>query len=353
MPSAISPNDLVVHLLNVGFGDAIVLELPTTSSGKNLIAVVDSNDGEKSFEYIKKIGQKRPFDGVAFICATHPHLDHIRGLRKLIRDPLTQPGMFWDSGFRHKSVTYARILQTLKERNIPMVRVSSGMEWYYGSLRITALSPSVALRNRYATYGIDMNNASIVLRLENCADNVVIVESQRYSGTDDPALLREAGTSTVILGGDAEFDSWAQVTAEYPMTERTDQNHPLVRRAVNPLACGVVKVSHHGSMHSTPLDVYERMSPRLAILSSKQQRSEVTRLGERVVRELFPHPATQETLKEADAVVLTTDGKFDLSRIENSGVPGTIVVAVAPGGRPRYAKLGDDVGVVPDTPTAL
>jgi hypothetical protein len=42
------------------------------------------------------------------------------------------------------------------------------MKSYIGTLRITALGPSVALRNRYATSGIDMNNASIVLRLEKC-----------------------------------------------------------------------------------------------------------------------------------------------------------------------------------------
>ncbi len=353
MPTPILPTDLVVHVLNVGFGDAILLELPTNANGENLLGVVDCYKGAKMLDYIKALQPVRPFDGVAFICATHPHLDHVSGIRKLLRDPLTRPREFWDSGFRHKTATYLKILETIHTEKIPMRRVSSGMEFYFGTLRITALGPSVALRNRYATYGIDMNNASIVLRLENCEDDVVVVESVRYRDRDDPEVLRDAGDSVVILGADAEFDNWAQIAEEYPFVERTSKHDPLVKKVVNLLNCSVLKVSHHGSMHSAPLDVYERMSPSLAILSSKQEESSATHAGQPVTRTLYPHPVAIETLKESGCDVLSTDGFYEGLVGGANTQSGTIVVAVAPGKKPRYMKLSDDTDEVEPPPPAV
>jgi beta-lactamase superfamily II metal-dependent hydrolase len=353
MPTPILPTDLVVHVLNVGFGDAILLELPTNANGENLLGVVDCYKGAKMLDYIKALQPIRPFDGVAFICATHPHLDHVSGIRKLLRDPLTKPREFWDSGFRHKTATYLKILEAIHSERIPMRRVSSGMEFYFGTLRITALGPSVALRNRYATYGIDMNNASIVLRLENCKEDVVVVESVRYRDREDPEVLRDAGDSVVILGADAEFDNWAQIAEEYPYVERTSKHDPLVKKVVNLLNCSVLKVSHHGSMHSAPLDVYERMSPSLAILSSKQEESSVTHGGQPVTRTLYPHPVAIETLKESGCDVLSTDGFYEGLVGGANTQAGTIVVAVAPGKKPRTTKLSDDTDTVPTPPVRV
>jgi len=353
MPTPIEPTDLVVHIMNVGFGDAILLELPTTANGENLLGIVDCYKGAKMLDYVRALEPVRPFDGVAFICATHPHLDHVAGIKLLLEDPLTRPREFWDSGFRHKTTTYLNILETIHREKIPMRRISSGMEFYYGTLRITALGPSVALRNRFATYGIDMNNASIVLRLENCVDDVVVVESLRYRDKEDPEILRDAGDSVVILGADAEFDNWAQIAEEYPHVERTSKHDPLVKKVVNLLNCSVLKVSHHGSMHSAPLDVYERMSPALAILSSRQEESSVTLRGLSVTRTLYPHPVAIETLRESGCDVLSTDGFYESLIDGLNPKPGTVIVAVAPGKKPRHIKLADDTDSVPSPPLAI
>lgn len=353
MTTPIRPTDLVVHILNVGFGDAILIELPTDLRGRNMLGIVDCNDGGKMFGYITKLAAVRPFDGVSFVCATHPHLDHVRGIERLLRDNLTRPEEFWDSGFRHKTKTYLDILTAIHELGVEMRRVSSGMESYFGTLRITALAPSVALRNRYATYGVDMNNASIVLRLENCRDDAVLVESVRYRDRDDPEILRRAGASVVILGADAEYDSWAKVTEEYPHVERTSSHDPLVKKAVNLLNCSVLKVSHHGSMHSAPLDVYERMTPTWAILSSRQETSTTTHHGVPMTRPLYPHPLTVETLRESGSKVLSTDGDYEHVVGGGPKLPGSVVVVVPPGQQPSVIKLGDDADTVPDPPEEI
>ena len=44
------------------------------------------------------------------------------------------------------------------------------------------LAPSVVLRNKYDTYGIDMNNSSVVLRFEHHGTEVMEMRSQEYEG---------------------------------------------------------------------------------------------------------------------------------------------------------------------------
>lgn len=364
MAKPIQPKDLVIHVLNVGFGDNIVIQFPADETGKREYGVVDCYDWEKTIRYLDKLPDKltRNATGkpnLAFVCATHPHGDHILGIRRLLIDDNYQPLEFWDSGFRQKSDTYRKILVALVDEGIRMVRVSSGMEWYFGKVRISALSPSVALRNRYASYGVDMNNASIVLRLEHHSEDVLLIRSQEYKGKVSLEAERKAGRSVVILAGDAEFDSWAYVTQEYPKRERTKKHDPLVKKMVNYLSCSVIKVSHHGSMHSAPLDVYEKMNPKLAIISTKQEESTKELATGEVTRGMFPHESATIALEESEAKILTTDGSYESQlvngqkRDQSRAHPGSIVVVVPPGGAPRYKKLDDAAGDpldVPDPP---
>lgn len=347
MNKPIKKEDMVFHFLNVGFGDNTIIELPPDFRGERMLGVVDCCDGPKTFNYIESLRNIRKQDGidvgkVAFLCATHPHKDHIQGIKFLMEKPSTKPLEFLDSGFRHQSITYQKILRTVIDKKINMRRVSSGMEWYFGKLRITALAPAVHLRNRYATYGIDMNNASIVLRFEHCKENVVTTESLRYEGVRDPIAEEKAGENVVILSGDAEFDSWAYITQEYPSVERTGKHNPLVKKMMNHLNCWAIKVAHHGSMHSTPLDVYERMSPSLAIVSTKQKHSGKNVPWGRLNRDLFPHPIAKWALEESKTIILTTDGSYETAK---GGTPhaheGTIVVVVPPGKTPLFCKLND------------
>jgi len=177
MATAIKPQDLVVHLLNVGLGDAVLIEFPADTEGQRSYGLVDCFVFEKTRGYLNKLRTLRPgHSKLAFLCATHPHLDHIKGIKAFVESEKYRPQEFWDSGFRHSSKTYEGILIKLRDYKVKTVRVTSGMEWYFGKVRITALAPSVQLRNQYATYGVDMNNASIVLRLEPSPRRVVSCE---------------------------------------------------------------------------------------------------------------------------------------------------------------------------------
>ena len=76
---AIRPESLRVHVLNVGDGDAIVIEFPEVN-GSRRYGVVDCYSSSKTIDYLGKLG----VTDLEFVCATHPHYDHIRGMPKLL-----------------------------------------------------------------------------------------------------------------------------------------------------------------------------------------------------------------------------------------------------------------------------
>ena len=361
MALLIQPQDLVIHALNVGFGDNILIEFPADSIDQRSYGLVDCRNSVKTRRYLNKLREIRPGrPQLAFVCATHPHMDHISGIRPFLTGKKYRTQEFWDSGFRHNSRTYQKILETLLIEGIKMVRVSSGMEWYFGQVQITALAPSVVLRNKYATYGVDMNNASIVLRIEHHRESVLLIKSKEFTGKTSLEAARKAGRSVVILAGDAEFDSWAQITLEFPRLERASAHKPLVKKMINYLSCAAIKVAHHGSMHSTPLDVYEKMAPEVAIVSAKQQVSTKKIDGRELTREMFPHQSATIALEECGAQIITTDGSYESQTVGGGGQkdpalshPGSIVVVVPPGGRPRWTKLDDERTDVPEPPAEV
>jgi beta-lactamase superfamily II metal-dependent hydrolase len=363
MSKKISDDELVIHCLNVGQADNIIVQFPADDGGVRKYGIVDCYLGNKTLKYLDKLmpnasDRKR----LAFICATHPHEDHIKGIKKVMESNDYRPLEFWESGFRHASQTYKKIILTVIKKKIEMVRVSSGMEWYFGHVKITALSPSVMLRNRYATYGVDMNNASIVLRMENCAEDVLLTKSGEYEKTTEGEEEAKKGVkSTVaILAGDAEFDSWSHICQEYPRLDRKSNSNALVKKMVDYLNADVVKVAHHGSMHSTPLDVYEKITPSLAVISTKQK-MDTKKVGKTALgtlkRGLFPHQSAVIALEESNVKTLTTDGSYESQVMANGKMkdpvnndPGSIVIAVPPGGRVRVLKMKDKIGDNPVPP---
>lgn len=130
-------------------------------------------------------------------------------------------------------------------------------------------------------------------------------------------------------------------TEEFPRLETADDHKPLVKKMVNYLACSVLKVAHHGSMHSAPLDVYEKMKPEIAIVSTEQESSTKNICGLVLTRGLFPHSLAVTALEECDAQILTTDGCYESEKTAAPKKPGSIMVVVPPGGKPRWKKLED------------
>jgi beta-lactamase superfamily II metal-dependent hydrolase len=334
------PEALAIIVLNVGDGDAIIIRYPPKHDKqlKKIVSVIDCYNAGKTIAVLKKL---KP-DKIAFICATHPHYDHTKGLSELINWCINQQieiEEFWDTGFRHVSKTHYDLIQLL--RNNPQIKVNrptSGFESVINKVRVLVLNPSMYLRNRYDTFGTNINNASIVLKLEYPPVDIApfYLKSDDFSD-DDLEKVQEIGQNTIILGGDAQFDAWARITQEFPELMHTDNRGQLIetsKKTTKPLRCQILKVPHHMSKHSISLETLEYLLPKYTIASCKKNSNHG-----------FPHELTVMAIEEIH--------KKNLKKIKNkeilfTGHPtnssGTIVTLLFGGHkRPKIYKLGESI----------
>src|SRR4029450_10908330 len=152
---------------------------------------------------------------------------------------------------------------------IPHCEPAAGMVRYLGGVKITVLAPSVRLRTAYDTYGVDCNDASIVLKIEFPA---VRISTGEVDGHEKRRDLKLPDPWSIILGADAQTRSWANVTAEFAQLTRGADGEVFraLRKAAgrDDLAAHILKVSHHASKHGINIELIERVHPRISLISS-------------------------------------------------------------------------------------
>lgn len=330
--------NLSVIVLNVGDGDAILIKFPTEfdNEGTKKVAVVDCYNGDKAISALEKLNP----DKIEFICATHPHSDHTLGLAKLIKWCLTKEieiKEFWDSGFRHVSKIHYDLIQLLKDNpKIEIKRPTSGFETIINRVKILVLSPSMYLKNRYDTFGTNINNASIVLKLEYPPKDIAPFFLKPDDFSDDQLKqIQDIGQNTVILGGDAQFDAWARITQEFPELMYTNNRGQLIdtgKVSSKPLRCQVLKIPHHMSKHSVSLETLEHIRPNYTIASCKKKSS----YG-------FPHELTVMAIEEIHKKDMKSIKKKEILFTGHPTKSSGTIVTVLPGGNkwPKIFKLSD------------
>jgi Metallo-beta-lactamase superfamily len=348
--TAIEPFHLVYFLLNVGDGDSQVVLLPEEPSGERRLIVVDVAQERKTTRLIGALETAgllgpAPADGsdpdgsIALVVATHPHSDHIGGMAELLSTQRTRLAEFWDPGYFHTTQNYHQMMTEVEANSLlGYAQPTAGYRRWFGTVLATVLSPAVGLRNRFDTYGTEVNDSSISLRLEFPAARVVQRGPERV-------LIRDPQTMALILGGDAQTLSWSYVLTDFPQLH-TDENAAAkaIRAATgaDPLAAKVLKVSHHASKHGINLELVERIHPALTLVSSTANGS----------RFHFPHLVAQELLREAQdpvagsgAARVRSDadlGIFYTSDTEDGGTRLGSMAVVMGRGVATLWRFGDD-----------
>jgi beta-lactamase superfamily II metal-dependent hydrolase len=331
---------LALIVLNVGDGDANIVRFPPKygdpKNGRKVCAVIDCYNAKKTFAALEALD----VEVISFICATHPHSDHTIGLNELIRKCLKKNIIieeFWDSGFRHVSKIHYNLIRLLEEN--PQIKIkypTSGFETIINGVRVLVLSPSIALKNRYDTFGTNINNASIVIKLEYPPKDIANYyrKSEDYSDEDlaQDELLKQ---HKIILGGDAQFDAWARITQEFPELIKTQNRGQLIDANIvqhAPLRCQVLKVPHHMSKHGISLEVLETLRSRYTIApcSNKSKHD-------------FPHELTVMAIEDIHKKKKDTGIRF--TGHPNKKLRSGSVVALFPENktRPLLYELGDTV----------
>ncbi|KKG83662.1 beta-lactamase [Methanosarcina mazei] len=142
--------NLIVHFIDVGQGDSILLEYDGRSM---LVDAGERGQGSGVSAYL----YEQDISGLDYVVATHPHSDHIGGMEEVINN--FQVGLFIDSGFPHTTKTYENMLTTIDEKDIPFKIAKRGEKIEFGP------AVDVELLNPGPEYSDDLNENSIVLKV--------------------------------------------------------------------------------------------------------------------------------------------------------------------------------------------
>lgn len=359
---AINPHDLVYFVLNVGNADTQLLLLPEADGVRHMVIVdigtVHKSTLPKLITALLEFGTLSAASRVKLLIATHPHADHVGGIPNFLEQQghLLEGGEIWDPGFYHTTGAWHEMMRWVQEHpEVARLHPTAGTRRHIGVVAITALSPAIRLRNNFDTYGVKINNASIATLIEFPIKRVFRGTQATFAaGRQDRAITRQ----TLLLGADAQTNSWSHVDVDFPTLVRDhspEQRLLGLARGKEPLRANVFKVPHHSSKHGLNLELVERIKPDVSIISCKQG----------TTGHAFPHEVALNQLREAKHSVatsgadhhpdwdpamkiLTTDDRF-----EDDTPLGSIAMVIPPSGRNRRIFRHKDSHNEPIDPTSL
>ena len=206
-----SANQMKVHFIDVGQGDAILVEV----NNKNLL--IDSGsktERSKLFNYLNS----RKIETLDYVIATHPHEDHIGNMAEVINTYNIKK--FYAPKVENTTKSFEQMITALKENNLKINVIKSGT----GSIKLGKNT-----------------KVSVFSPLNDIYDNL-----NNYS----PIIKIQYGETSFLFTGDAEREVEEEVLAE----------------GCN-LDADVIKIGHHGSTTSTSLDFIKAVDPYIAVIS--------------------------------------------------------------------------------------
>lgn len=210
---------LKVHLLDVGQGDAVLIQ---TNDQNVLIDTSDVDERLKLERELYRLGAYR----LDKLILTHPHADHIGNAAYLIRSGVIKVKAVYDNGITSASKLYRNYIDECNRRNVRRVSLKYGDVLDFGEgCNFVVLYPTDNLVSilRDGAKG-DPNNESVIGRLEY-------------------------GNFSMFFTGDAEFPAEEKVL---------DKIRP----------CNVLKAGHHGSKTSSSSIFLAKLKPQCVLISA-------------------------------------------------------------------------------------
>jgi competence protein ComEC len=241
--------NLRIYALDVGQGDSFLVISP---NGKTILIDAGPIDaGDNVVAALKSHGVKQ----VDLVIATHPHADHIGGIRKVFDNFRIK--QFLDSGQTYGSITYEKMLREIQDNRTPYIKAVRGQG--------IEIEPDV----KFNVYG---------------PPNPLFSESdigkdRSVQNANSIVLRLVYGSFSMLFTGDAEFETEAR----------------LMEAGTN-LKANVLKIGHHGSRHATSGKFLTAIAPQFALISVGANND-------------YGHPAqlTMDRLKAAKIRALRTD----------------------------------------------
>jgi competence protein ComEC len=204
-PPSPPPSGLRVTFLDVGQGDAVLLQVPAGAM------LVDQGPPEGHVaRQLRRLGVRE----LSLLVLTHPQRDHVGGAADVLSS--TRVHVVLDPRLASSAPEERAAMAEARERRVPVVTARPGLEYAIGKLRIRVLWPD----------GPGVPSEDPNLRAVVC--------------------LVSYGDTDVLLGADAE--SPVLLPLRLPPVE-------------------VLKVSHHGSADAMLPALLEEVRPRVAVIS--------------------------------------------------------------------------------------
>ena len=247
--SALEAEEISVHIIDVGQGDAILI---MTESGNMLI---DSGDlGNTPRELLTSYLAKQNVTSFEYVVFTHTDADHIGSGDYVIENYDVKTVIMPD--YEATTKVFARLVDAIEAKDVELILIGedtevceqSGYEFVLGPITHTVMAPTENFK--------DANEMSVVIK-------------------------SVYGETSMLFTGDAEKKSEAAMLEAYKSGE---------------LDCDILKVGHHGANTSTTEDFLKAVSPKDALISC----GEGNKYG-------HPTSETLEKLEEFKVTVYRTD----------------------------------------------
>lgn len=279
-----------IDVFGARYGEATVISFGAREHRQFGVIDCHPRGGDPKSNPIVRFLKDRDAKRLAFVIATHPHEDHIKGLDQVIEaysnridffgwwggaSPSYQVAYFKQLGrqFRAQArilgscaASVERLLDVFDSRRGPPMQGNDATDGhpypFYESaasdgvsLKITAVSPCLAEQSKFVR--------SLVSGVHSDAH----IDEHRWTANQASlALLIEYGKARIVLGGDVELPNWLWAFSRSPIAALDPEKSPV----------HFVKIPHHGSSTAVHPDMWERLK-KFACLGDQQTVAVVTR----------------------------------------------------------------------------
>lgn len=247
---SLKKSNLEIHFLNVGQGDAILIEAPNGNS-----MLIDSGpQNEKVIAEVQKF--KNVFDRrLDILLATHADADHIGSMKKVIEKFNFQK--FAYSGLKSDTKLFQDLMSVIG--NDDALVLTAGMSIVLDekqNIRFDVLFPDFDFQiNEYEKCRTSKRKKSACIKFLSTETNLnSIVGRLSY------------GETAFMLTGDAPMEVEKFIISKF--TNSVTLSNGLAKNLFSRIQSDVLKLGHHGSKTSTSPEFLTAVSPSYAIVSA-------------------------------------------------------------------------------------
>jgi competence protein ComEC len=327
-----SQSSLSLTAIDVGRGDALLLELP---NGKTIL--VDGGGTYSAQQFVIPYLLARHITHLDAIVCTHEHSDHIDGLVVLLRDGRIRVDSAYDSGFPlvqnlrianlYERASISAYLAQLNEKGIPRTIVKAGDSINVGRDNTLSRDASIAVLSPNQNLTHDLQK--LVKDATSLTDLNVIANMDPIN--ENSLVLRISyGQVHFLLAGDTSLPGNEYADAAMLRDPAVSAN----------LSTDVLKLGHHG--FSPPDDnFYKVVQPRYVIVTYGPflftGEPQCERLGEGAKNIDYFKDQLWNTCDKG-TIIVTTDGTPGVYvRSEASAVPKVCCCNCSNPSAPQYA----------------